>query len=46
MQFLDVLSVVSDVTSLIKDFSSFLDSDSPVKLGIVIVGLVKPKKRR
>lgn len=44
MQIIDLLSLVSDVTSLAKDLSEFLSSDSPVHLGIVLVGLVKPKK--
>jgi hypothetical protein len=44
MQILDLLSLVSDSTSLVKDFSEFLTSDSPFHLGIVLVGFVQPKK--
>jgi hypothetical protein len=44
MQILDLLSLLVDVTSLVKDFSEFSTSDSPFHLGIMIVGFVKAKK--
>lgn len=38
------ISLLADLLGQIKDFSDFLTSDSKIKLGIIIVGLVKPKK--
>ncbi|WP_419954772.1 hypothetical protein ACN6MT_03170 [Neobacillus niacini] len=44
MQILDLLGLIMDVTSFVKDFSEFSSSDSPFHLGIMIVGFVKAKK--
>lgn len=44
MQIFDLLSLASDLTGLVKDFSDLLTSDSPFHLGIVLVGFVQPKK--
>lgn len=44
MQILDLLSLISDITSLVKDFSDVSMSDSPFHLGVILVGSLSPKK--
>jgi hypothetical protein len=44
MQILDLIGLVSDVTSLVKDFSDLSMSDSPFHLGIILVGCLRQKK--
>ena len=44
IEILNLLSLVADLYSLVEDFSGFLTSDSNFKIGIVIFGLVTPKK--
>jgi hypothetical protein len=44
MQILDFLSLVADLSGVIKDFSEFLTSDSSFKLGIVVFGFIEQKK--
>jgi hypothetical protein len=41
---MDLLSLVSNVSELGTTLSHFLTSDDHFKLGIIVVGLVKPKK--